>query len=107
MSRGTGDTNLASDTEDKTSGKRKTSEHPSGFFATDAAGEKPARKLRLRLIVTVKSKRRKMMSMQTSNGFVQSQNVTSLSGISQKNWCNTQMIISINLFLKKIYREAL
>ena len=46
MSRGTGDTNLASDTEDKTTGKRETSEHPSGFSATDAAGKKPARKRR-------------------------------------------------------------
>ena len=47
MSRGTRDTNLASDTEDENTAKRKTSEHPSGFSATDIAREKPPRKRRV------------------------------------------------------------
>ena len=47
MSRGTKDTNLASDTEAENTVKGKTSEHPSGFSATDAAKEKPSRKRRL------------------------------------------------------------
>ena len=38
---GTRDTNLASDTEAENTSKRKTSEHPYGFSATDAAREKP------------------------------------------------------------------
>ena len=47
MSRGTRDTNLASDTEAENSAKGKTSEHPSGLSTTDAAREKPSRKRRL------------------------------------------------------------
>ena len=47
MSRGTRDTNLASDTEVENTAKGKTSEHPPGFSATDAAREKPSRKQRL------------------------------------------------------------
>ena len=46
MSRVTKDTNLASDTEAKNIVKGKTSEHPSGFSATDAARKKPSRKQR-------------------------------------------------------------
>ena len=38
----------------------------------------------LRLIVRVNSQRRKMMNMQTSKGFVQSQNMMTLSGIFNK-----------------------
>ena len=44
--------------------------------------------------------------MQTSKGFLQSQNMTSLNGISQKIWLSTQMIISTKFSLKKIYKKA-
>ena len=47
ISRGTRDSNLASDTEAEHTGKGKTSEQPSRFFATDAAREKLSRKRRL------------------------------------------------------------
>ena len=47
MSRGTKDTNLASDTEAENTAKGKTSDHPSGFSASDAAREKLSRKRRL------------------------------------------------------------
>ena len=47
MSRGTGDTNLASDTEAEKTAKGKTSGHPSRFSATNATREKPSRKRRL------------------------------------------------------------
>ena len=47
MSRGTRDTNLASDTEAENTARGKASEHPSGFSATDAAREKSSRKRRL------------------------------------------------------------
>ena len=47
MSRCTRDTNLASDTEAENTATGKTSEHPSGFSATDAAREKSSRKRRL------------------------------------------------------------
>ena len=49
MSRGTRDTNLASDTEAENTAKEKTSEHPSGFYATDAASVKPSSKWRLEI----------------------------------------------------------
>ena len=106
MSRGIRDTNLASDTEVENTATGKTSEHLSGFSATYAAREKSSKNEGLRLIVRVNSQRRKMMNMQTSKGFVQSQNMMSLSGIFQKIWPSTQMIISTNLSLKKIYRKA-
>ena len=44
VSRGTRDTNLASDNEAENTGKGKTSEHPSGFSAIDVGREKPSRK---------------------------------------------------------------
>ena len=44
MSRGNRDTNLASDTEAENTATGKTSEHPSGISATDAAREKSSRK---------------------------------------------------------------
>ena len=44
ISRGTRDTNLASDTEGKNTATGKTSEHPFGFSATDAVTEKSSRK---------------------------------------------------------------
>ena len=47
ISRGTGDTNLASDIEAEKTAKGKTSEHPSRFSATNATTEKPSRKRRL------------------------------------------------------------
>ena len=47
MSRSTRDTNLASDAEAENAATGKTSEHPSGFSATDAAREKSSRKRRL------------------------------------------------------------
>ena len=47
MSRGTSDTNLASDTKAKNTAKGKTSEHPYGFSASDTAREKLRRKRRL------------------------------------------------------------
>ena len=47
MSRGTRDTNLASDPEAENTSKRKNSEHTSGFSATDTAREKSSRKRRL------------------------------------------------------------
>ena len=47
MSRGTRDANLASDTEAENTATAKTSEHPSGFSATDAAREKSSRKRKL------------------------------------------------------------
>ena len=47
MSRGTRDTNFASDPEAENIAKVKTSEHPSGFSATNVAREKPSRKRRL------------------------------------------------------------
>ena len=47
MSRDTRDPNLASDTEAENTATGKTSEHPSGFSATDAAREKSSRKRRL------------------------------------------------------------
>ena len=47
MSKGTGDTNFASDTEAENIAKGKISEHPSGFSATDAARENPPRRQRL------------------------------------------------------------
>ena len=106
MSRGTIDTNLASDTEAENTVKGRTSEYPSGFSATDAARENPRENKGLRLIVSMKSQKRNMMNMQTSKGFVHSQNMTSLSGIYQKIWLSTQMIISTNLSLRKIYRKA-
>ena len=59
----------------------------------------------LMLIMRRKSQKRKMMNMQTSKSFVQSQNMTSLSLICQKIWLSTQMIISTNLFRKKIYKK--
>ena len=46
MSRGTSDTNLASDTKAKNTAKGKTSEHPYGF-SSDTAREKLRRKRRL------------------------------------------------------------
>ena len=48
MSRGTRDTNLASDTEAENTATGKTSEQPSGFSAIDAAREKFSRKRRLK-----------------------------------------------------------
>ena len=53
----------------------------------------------------MKSQRKELMNMQTSKGFVQSQNLTSLNEISQKIWLSTQIIISTKLSLKKIYRK--
>ena len=47
MSGGTRDTSLASDTETENASKGKTSGHPSGFSATNAARKKPSRKQRL------------------------------------------------------------
>ena len=47
MSRGTRDTNLASDREAENTSNRKTSEHTYGFTATGAAREKSSRKRRL------------------------------------------------------------
>ena len=47
MSRGTRDTNLASDTKAENTAKGKTSEQPSRFSTTDAATEKPSKKQRL------------------------------------------------------------
>ena len=47
MSGGTRDTSLASDTETENASKGKSSEHPSGFSATNAARQKPSRKQRL------------------------------------------------------------
>ena len=44
MSRGTRDTNLASDTEGENTATGKTSEHPFGFSATDAVTQKSSRK---------------------------------------------------------------
>ena len=44
MSRGTRDTNLADNTEAENTSKGKTSEHPSGFSATNAARKKPLKK---------------------------------------------------------------
>ena len=41
----------------------------------------------------VKCQRSEMMNMQTTKGFVQSQNITSLSGISKKILLSTQMIV--------------
>ena len=102
MSRGTRDTNLTSDTETENTATGKTSEHPSGFSTTDAAREKSSRKRRLE----ADSERRKILNMQTSKDFVQSQNMMSLSGIFQKIWPSTQMIISTNLSLKKVYWKA-
>ena len=85
--------------------KGKTSEHQSGFSATDAARQKPSRKRKLEADSEMKSQRKELMNMQTSKGFVQSQNLTSLSEISQKIWLSTQIIISTKLSLKKIYRK--
>ena len=45
--------------------------------------------------------------MQTSKGFLQSQNMTSLNGISEKIWLRTYMIISTNLSLKETYRKSI
>ena len=43
--------------------------------------------------------------MQTSKSFAQSQNMTSLSGISQKTRLSTQMMMSTNLSLKRFTRK--
>ena len=83
MPRATRDTNLAGGTETENTAKRKTSEYSSGFCPSDATRELQENE-GLRLIVSVKSQRKKMMNTQTSKGFVQYQNMTSLSGISQK-----------------------
>ena len=47
--------------------------------------------------MTMKSQRREIMNVQILKGFAQSQNMMSLSGISQKIWLSTHMIISTNL----------
>ena len=47
--------------------------------------------------MTMKSQRREIMNVQILKGFAQSQNMMSLSGISQGIWLSTHMIISTNL----------
>ena len=47
--------------------------------------------------MTMKSQRREIMNVQILKGFAQPQNMMSLSGISQKIWLSTHMIISTNL----------
>ena len=107
MSGDTRDTNLASDTEAENTATGKTSDLTNLDFLPLMQPERnPQENEGLRLIVRVNSQRRKMMNMLTSKGFVQSQNMMSLSGIFQKIWPSTQMIISTNLSLKKIYRKA-
>ena len=107
MSRDTRDTNLASDTEAENTATGKTLDLTNLDFLPLMQPERnPQENEGLRLIVRVNSQRRKMMNMLTSKGFVQSQNMMSLSGIFQKIWPSTQMIISTNLSLKKIYRKA-
>ena len=86
-------TNLVSGDEAENTAKGKTSGHISGFSATDSAREKSSRKWRLeadsksvseKSQKVSKSQRRNMMTMETSKGFVQPQNMTILSGIPQK-----------------------
>ena len=108
ISRGTRNTNLASDTEAKNTATGKTSEQPSGFSATDAIREKSSRKRRLEADSESKFSEKEDDEYADFKRFcfVQSQNMMILSGIFQKIWPSTQMIISTNLLLKKIYRKA-
>ena len=84
---GTRDTNLASDTQAENTSKGKTSEHPSGFSATDAAREKPSSEIEV--------------SEKGDDEYADFK-----SGISQEIWLGTQTIISTNFILKKIYKKA-
>ena len=106
MYRGTRDTNLASDMKLKILPQKKVQGTHLDLLPLMQPERNPQENKGLRLIVRVNSQKRKMMNMQTSKGFVQSQNIMSLSGIFQKIWPSTQMIISTNLSLKKIYRKA-
>ena len=106
MSRGTRDTNLASDTKAEILPQDKLQSTHLDFLPLVQPERNPQENEGLRLIVRVNSQRRKMMNIQTSKGFVQSQNIMSLSGIFQKTWPSIQMIISTNSSLKKIYRKA-
>ena len=85
MSRGTRYTNLASDTKAENTSKGKTLEHPSRFSATDAAREKLSRKRRLEADSESEVLEKEDDECRLQKGFVRSQNMTSLSGISQKN----------------------
>ena len=85
MSRGTRYTNLASDTKAEKTSKGKTLEHPSRFSATDASREKPSRKRRLEPDSESEVLEKEDDECRLQKGFVRSQNMTSLSGISQKN----------------------
>ena len=106
MSRDTTDSDTeASDTEAENTGKKKKIQSTYLDFLPLMQPERNPLE-GLRLIVRVKSQRREMMNMQPSKCVVQSQNMASLSGISQKIWLSTQRIISINLSLKNIYRKA-
>ena len=107
MSRGTRDTNLASDTEAENTAKRKASERPFGFAATDAATEKPSRKRRLEADGGSEVPEKEGDEYVDFKRFRAVQkNMTSLSGISQKPWLSTKMIISTNLPANKIYRKT-
>ena len=63
MPRGTRDTNSGSDTDAENTAKGKTSEHPSGILSQIQPERNPQENESLRLIVRMKSQKRKMMNM--------------------------------------------
>ena len=71
MSRGTRDTNLASDREAENTSNRKTLEHQHMDSLLLMQPERnPQESEGLRVTVRVKSQRKEMMNMQTSKGFL-------------------------------------
>ena len=80
----TDDTNLATDTEAENTTKENFQSTHQDFIPLMRTEENSQEDEKLRVILRVKSQRRKMLNMKILKGFVQSQNMRSLSGIFQK-----------------------
>ena len=108
MSRGTRDTNLASNTEAENTAKGKTSEHPSGFSATDAARKKSSRKRR----IVADSDSEFSDDEFLDDEYTDLKRFHAVPKHDEFKWDplekfgQVQIIISRNLSLKKIYRKA-
>ena len=103
MSRGARHTNLDSDTEAENTAKRKTSEHLSGFSATDVARQKPSGKPRL------EADSENEVSEKEDDEYSDFKRFRVVPKHDEFKWDLpenlTQMIVSTNLSLKKIYRK--